>query len=152
MVLLMHIPNGPEHHLLNVCDNLRVSFPRCIRNQYGEDPFFKPILRNPSEFTNFREDEGIVYFVSEGVEMVAIPNVKVGGANVRELLIRQGHSILAHLGAEKTTTYLRDQVWWKMMVKDIEEYCRACRTCATSKLLAGKPHGKLKTMPIPSRP
>ena len=110
------------------------------------------ILRNPSEFTNFKEDDGLIYFVSESVEAVAIPDVEVGGAKVREILIKQGHSILAHLSTEKTTTYLRDQVWWKTMVKDVDEYCRACRTCATSKPLAGKPHGKLKTMPVPSRP
>ena len=138
--------NSPEHHLLNVSGDLGISFPECIRNRYGEDRFFEPILRNPSEFTNFKENEGLIYFVSEGVEVVAIPDVRVGDANIREILIKQGHSILAHLGAEKTTTYLCDQVWWKTMVKDIEEFCRVCRTCATGKLLVGKPHGKLKTV------
>ena len=82
-----------------------------------------PVLENPEEFTNFVVNEGLVYFVSEGVEVVAIPDVKVNGQGVRELLIQQGHSILAHLGAEKTATYLREQVWWKLMVGDIDKFC-----------------------------
>ena len=46
-----------------------------------------PVLENPEEFTNFVVNEGLVYFVSEGVEVVAIPDVKVNGQGVRELLI-----------------------------------------------------------------
>ena len=45
------------------------------------------VLENPEEFTNFVVKEGLVYFVSEGVEVVAIPDVKVNGQGVRELLI-----------------------------------------------------------------
>ena len=96
---------------------------------------------------NFVVKDGLIYFTSEGTETVMIPNITVNGQNVRVLLIGQGHSILAHLGTEKTVTYLRDQVWWKDMARDIETYCRLCHTCATSKPASGKPHGKLKTMP-----
>ena len=38
------------------------------------------------------------------------------------------------------------------MVGDIDKFCRSCHTCAVSKPLSGKPHGKLKTMPVPTRP
>jgi hypothetical protein len=145
-------PHRPENHLLEVSSDLGVSFPECLKDRYPEDPFFKPIIDNPSEFTNFRVRDGFVFFTSEDVETLAIPDVKTDGQGVRELLIRQGHTILAHLGAEKTATYLRDQVWWKSMVGDIERYCKSCHTCAVSKPLSGKPHGKLKTMPVPTRP
>jgi len=138
--------------LLEMSSNLGTSFPDCIRDRYSEDEFFRPILVNPEEFTNFRVDGGLIFFRSEGVEMIAIPNVQVSGQSVREILIRQGHSILAHLGDEKTATYLRDQVWWKTMVSDITGYCRSCHTCAISKPQGGKPHGKLKTMPVPTYP
>ena len=83
---------------------------------------------------------------------MAIPDVQVNGRNVREVLISQGHSILAHLSDEKTVTYMRDQVWWKTMVKDVSDYCRSCQVCAVSKPQSGKPHGKLKTMPVPTYP
>ena len=57
-----------------------------------------PVLENPGEFTSFVVNEGLVYFVSEGIEVVAIPDIKVNNQGVRELLIRQGHSILAQIG------------------------------------------------------
>ena len=141
-----------ENHLLEVSGGTGVTFPDCIKGRFGEDLFFKPVLDNPSEFTNFAMDGGLIYFVSEGVRVIAIPDVKVNGQSVRELLIRQGHSILAHLGAEKTVTYLREQVWWQTMVSDIEKYCKSCHTCAISKPMGGEPRGKLKTMPVPTRP
>jgi len=141
-----------DSSLLEMSSNLGISFPDCIRGRYSEDEFFGPILANPEEFTNFRVDDGLVFFRSEGGETVAIPDVRVNGQGVREILIRQGHSILAHLGDKKTATYLRDQVWWKTMVSDIASYCRTCHTCATSKPQSGRPHGKLKTMPVPTHP
>ena len=88
---------------------------------YSEDDFFKPILANPEEFTNFAVRDDLVFFKSEGIETIAIPDVRVDGQSIRELLMGQGHSILAHLVDERTATYLRDQVWWKTMIK---EHCR----------------------------
>ena len=146
------VPRRAENPLFEVSSNLGISFPECIRDRYEEDSFFKPILDNPGDFANFAVKEGFIYFVSEGVEILAVPDVNEKGQGVRELLIRQGHSVLAHLSAAKTATYLRDQVWWKTMVGDVDKYCRSCHTCAVSKPLGGRPHGKLKTMPIPTRP
>ena len=141
-----------EPLLLDVSSTLGTSFPECIRNRYEEDTFFKPILENPGDFTNFDVSEGLIYYVSEGAKIIAIPDVKINGQNIRELLIRQGHSVLAHLSSEKTATYLRDQIWWKSIVSDVDKYCRSCQVCATSKPQGGKPQGKLKTMPVPTRP
>ena len=135
---------------MEVSSDLGIAFPECIRNRYKEDKFFEAILTNPEEFTNFLVEDGLVFFVSEEMRTITVPDVKVGGERVREVLIKQAHSILAHLGGEKTATYMRDQVWWKTMVDDITAYCRSCHTCATGKPQQGKPHGKLKTMPVPS--
>ena len=129
-----------------------MSFPDCIRNRYSEDKFYAPILMNPEEFTNFAVWDGLIFFKSKGVETVAVPDVQVHNQNIREVLIKQGHSILAHLSDEKTVTYMCDQVWWKLMILDISDYCRLCQTCTTSKPQNGKPQGKLKTMPVPTHP
>ena len=72
--------------------------------------------------------------------------------SIRESIIRQGHSILAHLGGHKTVTYLREQVWWKTMVRDITDYCKSCPVCTASKSPTEKPRGLLKTMPVPTHP
>ena len=128
------------------------SFPAYLKGRYEEDPLFKHILDNPSNFTNFEIKDGLVFFRSEGLSRLAIPDVKINGQSVRENVIRQAHSILAHLGGTKTTTYLRDQVWWKTMIQDITDYCKSCPTCATSKSPTEKPRGLLKTMPVPTHP
>ena len=127
-------------------------FPNCLKGCYEEDPTFKPILDNPESFTNFEIKEGLIFFRSEGIVRLAIPNVMINGESVREKIIRQGHSILAHLGGHKTLTYLRDQVWWKTIVQDVTDYCKSCSTCATSKSPTEKPRGLLKTMPVPTHP
>ena len=80
-------PCGPETQLLEVSGGLGIEFLECIRNRYGEDPFFKSILDNPGDFTNFKTREGLTFFMSEGVEVVTIPDIKVNGQGVRELLI-----------------------------------------------------------------
>ena len=142
----------PENRLMEVSSDLGIAFPECIRNRYKEDKFFEAILTNPGEFTNFFIEDSLVFFVSEEMRTITVLDVKVGGEQVREVLIKQAHSKLAHLGGEKTATYMRDQVWWKTMVDDITTYCCSCHTCATSKPQQGKPHGKLKTMLVPSHP
>ena len=138
--------------LFEAFSGLRVLFPRCVENQYNEDKFFAPILTNPDEFTNFIVRDGLVFSVLEGMERVAVPNIQVNNQKVREILISQAHSILAHLGDKKTVTYLRDQVWWKTMVDNVSMYCKTCQTCAVSKPQQGKVHGKLKTMLVPTYP
>ena len=45
------------------------------------------VLENPGEFTSFVVNEGLVYFISEGIEVVAIPDIKVNNQGIRELLI-----------------------------------------------------------------
>jgi len=73
------IPRKAENPLFEVSSDLGISFPECIRGRYEEDPFFKPILDNPGEFTNFVVKEGFVHFVSEGVEVLAVPDVREKG-------------------------------------------------------------------------
>ena len=149
---LVEIPEYLRNQLLEASSNLALSFPECIRDQYGEDKFFLPILADPGEFTNFALRDGLVFFKTEGSETITVPDICQDGQSVRETLIRQAHSILAHLGKEKTVTYMRDQVWWKTMTDDVSTYCRSCQTCVVSKSQPGKLHGKLKTMPVPTYP
>ena len=127
-----------------------ILFPSCLKGCYQEDPFFKSILDNPSNFMNFEVRDELVFLKSEGLTLLTIPDVKIDSWSIREAIISQGHSLLTHFGGFKILTYLRDQVWWKMIVKDITDYCKSCSICATSKLLTKKPQGLLKTMPVPS--
>jgi hypothetical protein len=149
-----HLPKEHEDaaRLFRTISNPDEPFPDCLKGRYEEDPAFKLILDNPSNFTNFEIIEDLIFFQSEGMTRLAIPDVKINGQSIREMIICQAHSILAHLGGHKTVTYLRDQVWWKTMVQDVTDYCKSCSTCATSKSPTEKPRGLLKTMPVPTHP
>ena len=61
-------------------------------------------MTNPDEFTNFIVRDGLVFFILEGMGRVVVPDVQVNNQKVREILISQAHSILAHLGDKKTVT------------------------------------------------
>ena len=76
----------------------------------------------------------------------------VDGQNVREHLIEQAHSLLAHLGTTKTLTYLREHLWWKDIASDVRKYCESCAVCKRSKPSNQHPYGLLNPLDIPSRP
>ena len=67
-------------------------------------------------------------------------------------MISEVHSILAHLGTSKTLDYLRDHVWWKDMVSDVQAFCETCHTCKISKLSNQKPYSLLNPQSVPSYP
>jgi len=64
----------------------------------------------------------------------------------------EAHSLLAHLGANKTLAYLRDHIWWKNIVSDVETYCQTCMTCKRSKPSNQKPYGVLNPLLVPGIP
>ncbi|CAG7852966.1 Transposon Ty3-I Gag-Pol polyprotein AltName: Full=Gag3-Pol3; AltName: Full=Transposon Ty3-2 TYA-TYB polyprotein; Contains: RecName: Full=Capsid protein; Short=CA; AltName: Full=p24; Contains: RecName: Full=Spacer peptide p3; Contains: RecName: Full=Nucleocapsid protein p11; Short=NC; Contains: RecName: Full=Ty3 protease; Short=PR; AltName: Full=p16; Contains: RecName: Full=Spacer peptide J; Contains: RecName: Full=Reverse transcriptase/ribonuclease H; Short=RT; Short=RT-RH; AltName: Full=p55; Contains: Re len=128
-----------------------ISLPGGLRGRYSDDSFFAPIAENPVGYNHFMLDDGLLYHKTDGKRVLCIPDVEIEGRKVREILITHAHSILAHLGAEKTLSYLRENVWWKGMSKDISEYCSSCTTCAHSKAVPTQPFGLLKTLEVPKR-
>ena len=76
----------------------------------------------------------------------------IEGRNLREHLIKQVHSLLAHLGPTKTLMYLKDHLWWKDMATDVKCYCESCATCKCSKPSNQCPYRMLTPLDIPSRP
>ncbi|EJD38758.1 DNA/RNA polymerase [Auricularia subglabra TFB-10046 SS5] len=119
---------------------------------YPSDPFLNQILKNPNDYRNFRVENDIIYMITEEERLICVPDAKVDGRSVRKVVISQAHSILAHLSAHKTLLYVRSIFWWKNMVKDVREFCRTCSTCALNRSNTQAPMGKLKTLPVPTRP
>ena len=115
--LALEAEKGPEepsmvkNDLFETSSDLRILFPECIKGRYSKDKFFTPILTNPDKFTNFVIKDGLVFLTSEEAERVAVPDILVNSQRVREVLIGQAHSILAHLRDEKMMTHMCDQVW-----------------------------------------
>ena len=123
-----------------------------LKGHYEGDPLFGKILQGLKNYKNFRERDGLLFLKDKGQEMLCIPDVIVGERKVREIIISQAHSLLAHLGPYKTLSMLRDHVWWKTMVRDIQAYCDTCQMCKRSKPNNQRPYGLLHPLPVPSRP
>ncbi len=100
-----------------------------IRDRYSEDNFFKMVEDNPAAYKNFDVSNGLIFLKSNGNLTLCIPDIKIGERRIREMVISHAHSALAHLGPSKTTTYLRDSVWWKGMISDVQAFCESCITC-----------------------
>ena len=69
----------PDNCQFGASSDLGTSFSKCIRDRYYEDEFFDSILKDPSGFTNFRVDGGLIHFVSDRFEVITIPDIQAGG-------------------------------------------------------------------------
>jgi hypothetical protein len=126
-----------------------LEFPAILKGQYPKDNFFGEVLKNPKHYKDFYVKDGLVYFKRGDSDLLCVPNVVLDGHNVREILIRQGHSLLAHLATKKTLDYLREHVWWRDMVRDITDFCATCTVCAMSKPPTQKPMGLFRALEVP---
>ena len=123
-----------------------------MRGQYENGTFFESILKQPKQYKNFRVVQGLVILKENQREELCIPDIRVSGRSIREVIITHAHSLLAHLGAAKTLSLLRDHVWWKSMGTDVQKYCESCQTCKRSKPSNQKPYGLLNPLPVPTLP
>ncbi|KAG9222581.1 hypothetical protein CCMSSC00406_0000541 [Pleurotus cornucopiae] len=148
---------SPTVSIVNVVSHqqkrdLNVDFMNEIRNNYMNDTFMASIVNTPRQYKNFTLENGLLYLVEGGRRLLCIPDAIIGGRTAKEIVIDEGHSLLAHLGPEKTLTYLREFVWWRHLSRDVYRFCESCRTCARSKPSNHRPYGLLRPLPIPSRP
>jgi hypothetical protein len=51
-------------------------------------------------------DNKIVYLIQNGNKVLCVPKVLINGRSACEIIIPKAHSLLAHLGAAKTISYL----------------------------------------------
>jgi hypothetical protein len=91
--------------------------------RYSKDPLFKIVLEQPSAYKNFELSNGLVFLKEKDKQVLCIPDIRIGGRRLQEILISHAHLILAHLGLRKTIIYLRDNVWWKGMNSDVQAFC-----------------------------
>ncbi|KIK50943.1 hypothetical protein GYMLUDRAFT_65088 [Collybiopsis luxurians FD-317 M1] len=97
-----------------------------LKDQYQNDPLFRKVIEQPKHFCNFEVSNGLVYLQMQDRKVLCIPTLTVNGHNIKEIIIDEAHSILAHLGTRKTINYLCDHIWWKDLVSDVHTYCESC--------------------------
>jgi len=128
------------------------NLPNCLIGQYATDTFFTQIAEQPDRFKQFECRDGLIFLSNSGRHILCVPDIMVGDRKIRELIISQAHSILAHLGSQKTLYYLKDNVWWPGLTADVKAFCDSCHTCAISKSNTTAPYGLLNPLAVPDRP
>jgi hypothetical protein len=115
-------PN-PDASLVNMLESDNgIDLLRELKGKYQDDPTFKSIIEKPKEFRNFEVKNDLIYLKQDEKSLLCVPKIIINGRNVHEIIISEAHSILAHLGANKTLNYLWDHIWWKDMVSDTKSY------------------------------
>ena len=76
------------------------------------------------------------------------------GANLRQKLLSLYHddALAGHFGMNRTEELLRRKFHWVNLQNDVAEYVQSCAVCQGTAAPRHRPHGKLESLPIPSRP
>ena len=123
------------------------------KGRYKEDSFFEKILATPKVFKNFTlTEDGFIHLKLHDRIVICIPDIRIGERTLKEMIIYQAHSLLAHLGSKKTVSYLREYIWWESMVHNVAAFCASCTTCQRSKPPNQKLYGLLNLLSVPSTP
>lgn len=124
-----------------------------VKRGQVNDAFCAKILKNATDHKRFRVERGLVeHSTGSGDWVLCIPNVLQGKKKLTQVIMDHAHSLLGHLGNDKTNQYLRRWVWWPSMSRDIERFCATCAICQTTKVSNQKPLGLLHNLPVPVRP
>lgn len=124
-----------------------------LKTGYSKDHLFSKIVEHPTHHKQFRVRDGIVeHLTASNRWVLCVPNILHGQKRLAQLIIDHAHTMLGHMGATKTSDYIRRWFWWHSMSKDIDKFCKSCGTCQTTKSATQRPQGLLHNLPIPTRP
>jgi len=83
-----------------------------IRKSYSSDPMYGTAWFTHHNPRDYLKDDGLIFKISGDKHLLCIPEGKFDGKTLREFFLEYGHTLLAHLGANKTYLYLRSIVHW----------------------------------------
>ncbi|KAE9386023.1 hypothetical protein BT96DRAFT_747828, partial [Gymnopus androsaceus JB14] len=104
-------PPSLTHVVSSGCTGINVG--QVVRDNYSNDSVFRDIIAKPKDYRNYEVIDQTVYLKLIDRTLLCIPDIFVNKRKLREILIDEAHSLLAHLSMKKTLAYLRDHVWWK---------------------------------------
>ena len=74
----------------------------------------------------YRSRDGLLYRAAKGaddVDLLVVP------AAFEDVLLREYHDSMSHLGVRRTLACLREKYWFPRMRARVEAYIRACDVC-----------------------
>jgi hypothetical protein len=78
-----------------------LNFPKCLTEFYDKDSLFRAIKEDSGNYRNFSMTNGLIYLSENSGMKLCIPDTKIGKRKLREIIITQAHSLLAHLEQRK---------------------------------------------------
>ena len=131
------------------------SFIADLKKSYHDDPLFKHILSTIESHPCFSKVDDLLFCKNKGDEdVLCIPEGVHSDTNksLRGIVIESAHSVVGHVGQQKTAEYIHHWYWWPSIHRDVLQFCQSCKRCQESKSLTIRPYGLLHRLPIPSRP
>jgi transposase InsO family protein/Tfp pilus assembly protein PilV len=163
----MMISSPPLLDTLEIGETGRFTSEVC-EGRYEDDPYFGPIwcdyvdknvkagempVRHANPDYEIK-DEKLMFLLDRNrdVRLLCIPDILENGRRVREIVIDHAHTLLAHLGARKTATLLKEYVWWPRLTTDVKDFVASCTACQTSKPSTQLASGLLHPLDVPTVP
>lgn len=124
-----------------------------IRQGYESDTTFRKIVEHPDHHRNFVQRDGLIYTKNRDYEEVlCLPRTRLGVRMIPELILDRAHTAIGHLGAQRTSEYVRRWFWWPTLRRDVDKFCVSCGICHVAKSVPQLPAGLLHSLPVPVRP
>jgi hypothetical protein len=124
-----------------------------IRNGYTGDKLLSKVAEHIGHYKTFETSDGLIYTKNRaGQAVLCVPSVVKNKRRLTEIVIAQAHEVLGHLGPQKTADYIRRFYWWARIGQDVEQFCKTCPNCQTTKSSTQRVPGLLHSLPIPTRP
>ncbi|TDL13789.1 hypothetical protein BD410DRAFT_734869, partial [Rickenella mellea] len=88
-------------------------FLTAVRAGYPSDALCSKVILTPSEFSAFSCRDGLLFSTNHhGDSVLVIPRTLLEGRSLPEVVIDAAHTVLGHLGHNKTAEYIRRWYWW----------------------------------------
>ncbi|TDL14374.1 hypothetical protein BD410DRAFT_693022, partial [Rickenella mellea] len=84
-----------------------------VRVGYQTDALCSKIIAAPDAYSSFSIDDGLLFSKNHfGDPVLVLPRSLLDGRSIPEIVIDSAHSVLGHLGFNKTAEYIRRWYWW----------------------------------------
>ena len=108
-----------------------------------------PLRRNRQIWSQLTVKDGVIcrkYIPGPTMDPVTVPVIPTP---LQAMVISQHHDVpgAGHVGPDKTAARVRKVGYWVGMLCDIDQYCRECLVCQTSKLPL-PPKAPLNSIPV----
>ena len=80
------------------------------------------------------------------------PMAFVKGWSIWETMTDTAHSLLAHLGTQKTLTHLKEHVWWSTMAEDVAAFFKSALFVRWVRYQHQSQWDSFLTLEVPTRP